>query len=321
MRLSSIDVVRLLSACLMSGAYVATNGAALAGVVDVTETVANFGTYNQRAMTDACDMNPLSACGPTAVVNSFIYLQKTFPKVYDNTLVPAGGGQPQATVNTLGTYMNCNCNGEPTSAMIQGKMAYIQGGRDAGGTQRTGVLPGSTIFESQYLSSFAGAGTGTVPTLSFMVQELKKKEDVEMVIGLYTKSGDTYTRTGGHVVTLTGVAYNSASGGIDSPSSINFIDPFGTNTNLNGALTISDADLTSVTTQYGSLLDISNYFAKVDNPGWGSRTDANTYVLIDGLVAESPVPEPSTWALMAAGFAGLALAGRRGVATGRRAKA
>jgi hypothetical protein len=41
-------------------------------IVNVNETVANFGTLNQRAMTDACDSNPLSSCGPTATANSLI---------------------------------------------------------------------------------------------------------------------------------------------------------------------------------------------------------------------------------------------------------
>jgi len=176
--------------------------------------------------------------------------------------------------------MNCGCTGESTAQMLQGKMAYIEGGVDATGTQRTGVAPGTTVFASQFLSNFAGTGTGTVPTLAFMLQELRAGEDVEMVIGLYTQgANNVYTRTGGHVVTLTGVSYNDTN---NAPSSISFNRSARTNANLNGALTINGAALTSVTTQYGSLLDISNYFASVNNPLWNPRTDANTFALMMG---------------------------------------
>lgn len=302
MRFRSISALRVFWSVCIVGGVVGGTSVADAGVVKISETVANFGTLNQRAMNNACDNNPLAACGPTAVANSFIYLQKEFPKVYDNKLVPTGAGQPQAAVNTLGAYMGCGCNGEPTAAMLTGKMAYIQGGKDATGTERKGVLPGSTVFESQFLT-FGATVTGTVPTLKFMVDELKKKEDVEMIIGLYTKDGDKYKRGGGHVVTLTGVSYNMADdGGIGTPSAISFIDPLGTTTDLNGGLTITDDTLTSATTQFGDLLRISNYFASVNNPLWNPRDDTNTFSFIDGLVAESPVPEPSTWALVGAGF-------------------
>jgi hypothetical protein len=168
---------------------------------------------------------------------------------------------------------------------------------------------GTAIFASQFLSSFTGTGTGTVPTLAFMLQELRAGEDVEMAMGLYTQgANNVYTRTGGHVVTLTGVSYNDTN---NAPNSIGFIDPLGTNTNLNGALTINGDNLTSVTTQYGSLLDISNYFASVNNPLWNPRTDANTFALIDGLVAESPVPEPATLVLFFAGMVCVGAARRK----------
>jgi len=276
----------------------------LGAIITVSETVADFGTLNQRAMTNACDSNPLYSCGPTATANSLLFLQNTYPNVYDTRLVPNGAGQPQATVNTLGMFMDCGCAGESTAQMLQGKMAYIQGGPDATGTNRTGVAPNTTVFDSQFLSDFTGTGKGTVPTLAFMLQELRAKEDVEMVIGLYTLSGTTYTRTGGHVVTLTGVSYDDTN---NAPRNVSFIDPLGTTTNLNGALTINGANLTTVATQYGNLLDISNYFASVNNPLWNPRTDANTFALIDGLVAESPVPEPTAIVLFALGIAMLCL--------------
>jgi hypothetical protein len=45
---------------------------AVAGVVSVTETAADFGTFNQLALPSACkDI----ACGPVATINSFIYLE------------------------------------------------------------------------------------------------------------------------------------------------------------------------------------------------------------------------------------------------------
>lgn len=265
-------------------------GFASGSSITVSELLADFGTLNQRAMTDACDSHPLSACGPTATANSFIYLQNTY-KIYDSKLIPGGAGQPQAAVNQLGVDMNCGCTGETTGQMLQGIMAYISGGADATGTKRTGVAPDTTMYASQFLSSFAGKGTGTVPTLGFILSELRAKEDIEVVIGLYTKSDKTYTRTGGHVVTLTGVVYNNTN---NSPMSISFIDPLGTNTNLNGGLKIADDNLTTVMTQYGDLLDISNYFASVNNALWDGRNDKNTFALIDGVVAESPTPEPST---------------------------
>jgi hypothetical protein len=106
------------------------------------------------------------------------------------------------------------------------------------------------------------------------------------------------------VVTLTGVSYDDTN---NAPRNVSFIDPLGTTTNLNGALTINGANLTTVATQYGNLLDISNYFASVNNPLWNPRTDANTFALIDGLVAESPVPEPTAIVLFALGIAMLCL--------------
>lgn len=295
---------------------------ALAVVISVSETVANFGTLNQLAATGAC-ANTNIACGPVATVNSFIYLQNTYPQIYDTTLVPAGKEKDVAA--TLADLMSCgalNCpggslTGTTATGLTGGKALYL-----AGVTTGVNLLSRTNIVSQSFVPKTNNTFVGEIPTLSFLLRQLPPPrpapqvgEDVEMLVGFYTQNGANFTRTGGHWVTATGASYNDNNGNI-TPATISFVDPLGMNANAPALPTNGDT-LTTINTPWGSLLQISNYFANA-SPLWntatfGNRTDNNTKVLIDAIAAESPVLvyEPGTIALLLSGLAAFGALWRR----------
>ncbi|MEJ0018867.1 MAG: PEP-CTERM sorting domain-containing protein [Acetobacteraceae bacterium] len=285
-------------ALLVLGIWVVVAVSAQAGSVLVgQDSSTGYGMLNQRAISGACDDGEM-ACGPTATVNSFIYLQNRYPLVYGTRLVP-DMAHPEDTVTQLAPMMGCVCgSGTTLSGLLAGKTAYIQGGNDALGVPQTGVAPGTTTFESQ-------EDPGSI---AWLVEQLAKGQDVEMLYGHYTKDGATFTRNGGHWVTVTGVTYNDNNNnnnfdGGDTPANVSFIDPYGNdNTTLNGAIFRQNVAMAAGLVNaggFGNLLNLS---------GLGGGDD---YKLIDGWVAESPIPEPATLVLLVLGLAALSTLRRR----------
>lgn len=242
-------------------------------------------------------------CGPTAAVNSFIYLQNAYPANYDTSLVPVGSaggldldgnGIPGqyyddmvAVAQTVGglNYMNTKANlvggaggaGTWDDMFIYGKRNYIES-----------VLPNKTLYAAQLKSMWAWAGRPadetpplpkpawvqdlTQPNGLFLYNELNDCEDVEILI----VDGDW-----GHFLTVTGLVWNDLNnnGLIEAAEKalIHYIDP------VTGAPGVSSID--------GQV-----------NPGDPIRINYGNFPQAELVMTMSEsVPEPMTLSLLALG--------------------
>jgi len=290
-------VVVFAAVVLMAG--LATPAAAL--VYDVQLTTTLFGDLDQNdvPVIGAC------ACGPTAAVNSFVYLQNAYPGIYGNSLVPVGAAQGvdhngdafvdsyddmAAVAATLGglNYMNTKCPGGTWDDMfIYGKQKYVEE-----------QLPGMTDYAAEMSGTWAFPGTrpgdeippitkpswvedNKNPTWQFLYNNLVGLDGVEAGPGedveILITDGDW-----GHFLTLTSFHWDDVNGDsiIDSTEGawIDYIDP-GTGLNAQSSLCQSS---------YGGQL-LVNY----------STMYSNAQLVM--AVKESPVPEPTTLALLCAG--------------------
>lgn len=229
------------------------------------------------------------ACAPVAAVNSFVYLEKAYPGIYNRQLIPDADGDGQHDKEELvavalnlagGVYMNTLPPGGTWDDMfIWGKLRYFE---DMGVAQ-------DTIFGAQMSGVWghprqgtpdqfpAGArpdwvADGMTPTWEFIYDNLRACEDVEVLI----VEGDW-----GHFLTVTSFCFNDA-------DDDGFIDPVWENNNIVGS---------------EATLDYINPCGGV----WGSSIiwqDAQTGALqvhyqthqgeVILAVKESPIPEPLT---------------------------
>ena len=236
-----------------------------------------FGNLDQDDTTACGDF----ACGPTAAVNSFVFLQNQAPGLYGNRLVPDGNGNgfdypdlvAAADALSSADFMGCTiCDGgTDITKFISGKKAWVNK-----------LAPGSTIF-----------GSRRNPSWEWIYKEIKNGEDVELLFGFYDTEGE---RVGGHYVTLTGFDWTDTDGDsvvdADEGATIGFIDP-----------------------QTGAFDETGIFQTLAGGPigsSFGTGGDV-TRSAIDWAVKESPVPEPQAWALLLAGFGvtGLLLVRRR----------
>ncbi len=220
---------------------------------------------------------PDLACGPSAAVNSFVFLQNMYPNIYGNSLAGDTYENWVDTANTLldPRYMDCDCNNGGTTIdnFISGKQDYLND-----------VAPGSTLVHSQ---NYFDATNPTKPSWQFIFDELMKGQDVEILVGFYDEAGG---RNGGHYVTVTGFSFDDSDGdgdiGGSETASLYYVDPDDGNANSNELEMLN------------GFLDLVNYSEQYE-----------TY--IEAAVAESPVPEPLTLSIFAAGLVGLGVLRRR----------
>jgi hypothetical protein len=240
-----------------------------AAVLSATENANLFGTLDQ-ANTNC----PNASCGPTAAVNSFVFLQNMYANIYPNhVLVPTTDGNnptqlEQAAVANLlatNTYMGtCAVCGTTIEDFIYGKNTYINT-----------VDPNSTMFAAQISIAWrnpTAAGhmvpkpayvqDNTAATAQFIYNEIKAGEDVEVFVGFDT--------TGAHYLTLTGITWDN----VANTGSMNFVDPSGGGRSSDNFTTVN------------GMLHFTNY-------GGGAT--------VFHAVAESPVPEPGTIAMLTLG--------------------
>jgi hypothetical protein len=156
------------------------------------------------------------ACGPTSVVNSFVYLQNAYEAIYDNKLVP--GGDLISVVETLGldAYMKTKTD-ETTyvDRLAYGKHKYIEE-----------KVPGVTLYSAESMWGWYSPGskpdwyeTYTTPTKNFLYDELKKCADVEIL----------FQGGAAHYVTVCSFDWMDGNGNatIDrSECTIDYIDPW-----------------------------------------------------------------------------------------------
>jgi len=269
---------------------------ALPVLINASEDITKFGNLKQADVTSC----PNDACGPTSAVNSFVFLQKSFPQVYDSKLIehdPANvANDPYRdlvfTANRLATdafMRTCTICGTFPDDFAVGKDRWING---FGAT--AGHAPGTTTFGVQ--DEFAwGAGNAlppdrlTPPTYfrqktpdsSFFISELRKMEDIEILL-----NGDP-----NHWVTVTSFSFtdlndNNVLDGAEV-GTIGFIDP------ADGANRIRPLKLTG-----GEI--VVDYR---QNGTFSAR-------IVSAESESTPIPEPATVVLLIVGVAGL-VAGRR----------
>lgn len=249
-----------------------------ADVITVSLDPDKFGKLDQKTTTCGA-VN----CGPTAAVNSFIYLQNAFPNVYTTPLVPPGKAVDVANTLNSDFMKTCPAGGDCAGGtgiedFVLGKMAYIE-------KQDKGM----TLYHTQMRDAWSpithpGApkpdfvDDNTRPTIDFLASELKAGEDIEIAIKAATGPG--------HYLTLTGLAFNTATG----TGTITFVDPNG-----------GKVGTANITREAGENVSIVTDYTINDLP-----------TRIVGAVAESPVPEPSTVLLVGTAVVGaLALVRRR----------
>lgn len=278
---------KLAIAVLCAGALVACVTAGWAQeppTYDIQKDTALYGNLNQNHI-------PIwggVACGPTAAVNSFVYLQNAYPGFYDSYLIgdADGNGNPNtyqdliAVAQTLGgaAYMNTIANNTTWhDDFIWGKQAYIEN-----------QVAGVTIYAAQDIWAWTNHAipawvSPVYPTWDFIYNELVACEDVEILL--------TWT-DGGHYLTLTSFSWTDLDldGIIDfnEAASIDYIDPW--------------------TGAWGQ----TNIWHAMVGDQWKIETGYNTYApWISMAVSESPVPEPSALLVLGSGFAGIIGLARR----------
>jgi hypothetical protein len=143
------------------------------------------------------------ACAPTAVVNSFVYLDNA----YGATLLPDAGSD-QDVIN-LGYAMGTTTSGTTNAGMVTGKYNWIQ------------EYDPRVQMSVQY-----------TPTWEFIQSELAAGEDVEACLA--------WANGGGHCLTLTNDQLNNQGNGtLSFVDPWGGVDLSGTLTNNNGVLDLS----------------------------------------------------------------------------------
>ncbi len=293
-------LLRSISICTGLAATLAALSLGPAHAVPMTasEPAAMFGDLAQGAT--KC---PAANCGPTAAINSFVFLQKMYTKVYGDKLIGNAGMQPTkaeliAAANNLACNFTQNCTANRSAGTFIGD--FILGKQDYINTISGGALNDSTTFAAQISQTWGDAidpnhkqaKPGYVtddkkPTWNFVLNQIKHEEDVEVEIAF---------PGGAHYLTLTGISFDPAT----KKGTLSVIDPF------TGMATANPLPLVLETG------------AKKKNPltGFLAVNYRSMLSSVVGAVAESPknpkqaVPEPTAAALLIAGLAGL-LAVRR----------
>ena len=256
-------------------------GPATAAVISASENAALFGNLNQN------DTNCGNvACGPTAAVNSFVFLENAYPTIYGNSLVPLINGNTfyqdeVAAANVLSgaNYMStCNCVGTYIEDFIMGKQNYINA-----------LAPNTTTYAAQIsipwlVQRNPGPQPSTnapqpiyvqasiAPTAQFIQSQIKDGEDVEVFVG--------YNAGGAHYLTLTGISFDT----VAMTGTISFIDP--------GTGAYNTANSTGVVggviqTNYGGGQGAAIYAAVAESPvpEIDAASTANALALLLGVLA------------------------------------
>jgi len=247
-----------------------------------SEPLGEFGTLSQLNSgvtgTDALRKN---SCVPTAVANGLAFLDNHYH--IPGLMLPGYG-----TVNTLSTDMGTTESGTTYAGMGTGTASYISG--------------------QGLSSSVALAGGETTPFVVTLYDWLLADYAVEFWIA--------WDGGGAHCLTLYAIDLAEDSGGhITGDGTMSFIDPYGETLNDSSAGAVVVTDVAFITDSGGVMHIIGGYTAgaAIDPSDPDNTTHSATGMLINDL-AEKPIgaalPEPSGFALFAAGMVALGRCGR-----------
>jgi hypothetical protein len=216
------------------------------------------------------------ACGAVSSINSFTYLQRQYPDVYDNLLLPNydaltntadedaqdfgfDGWQVGMNPPRLGYYDPMRPhNDDFTDSFLQTKKDWIND-----------RAPGTTVFNSWFDGS---TDNNRKPTIQDLATEIAHGEDVEFFV-----RGDNFY----HVMTLTGVMCDMAMN-----CSIKYQDPNDP---------AQDAPNQTMAKIYmAAITDMNGMLTFTGVPG----SQFAGMVTITAAFAESPIPEPATIVLL-----------------------
>ncbi len=274
---------------------------ASAALYNIQHSSTLFGDLNQNDLPSG-----INYCGPTAAINSFKFLQNSYPGIYGNSLVPYQGfdldldldvdyyDDMMAAATILGgaSYMNTQSgtstpSGTWADMFIYYKQKYIED-----------LLPGKTTYAAELSGTWADptgrfapqipptpkpswVDDNTLPTWGFLYNNLVDGEDVEILL---------IDESWGHILTLTGFNWDDVDNDLivdaGESATIGYIDP------ATGAYSTSAI---SQTTFGGQLI--------VSYPGHSAQ--------LSMAVKESPVPEPTTLVLLCVGGLCLVLSRQR----------
>jgi len=274
--------------------------------IDVQLPYDQFGhLWNTENGTQGGDPKPW--CAPTAIANSFRFLETRYPQIYDQklthgNLLSTRDALQEGWVNAGNVYRNGTGAGDD-QFIWEAKVQWIED-----------FAPGTTVFGGRVykpgvnLSDWYGASPlqNAYPTFDFLWGELEHKEDVE--IGFYWKALVKKVGPGGeiieewkkfgHMVTLTSLKFCDSNGNkqwdadLDEVAQIDFIDP-------NDPRALTWCPLT------------------MDYEGSGALKFMYTHggtpylATLDLAYSESPIPEPVTLAGLMMGIGGVAVYIRR----------
>jgi hypothetical protein len=163
-------------------------------------------------------------CGPTAAINSFVFLQNRYSQFYGKKLIP-GGDMVAAGIDLAENYMNTS-GATYIDNFITGKRNYIE--------EKTG--PGGIFLAQVFGGALSDGGTTAKDTVVkkpdslFLAEELQKGEDVEFLSTPLGADGK-FDPKKGHYLTLVKLnwvdANNDGIMNFDENATIGFIDPAG----------------------------------------------------------------------------------------------
>ena len=252
------------------------------------------------------EANIAGRCAATSMVNSFVYLSRLTPSHYRNTRLLTGPGVDrdgdndvdlQDTIISLDDVMGGNGCGVNRQEAWEGKLSWFQQ-----------YAPGTTVFHGMVNEDFTGWEgaaflTQGVPTMEFLLTQLRNGEDVELRIG--------FEGGAGHYVTLTSLHINDDNNNgnwdplLGETASLDYIDPncpLGTNANAPGP------SLVPLTLQGGTL----QFGWRNGNGATCDPNEATVNASITAAWAESSLPEPASLLLVLSALLGLGAIGRSG---------
>ena len=259
---TSVSFHSMLGSCLFAAAVFLMGPPKASGqITNVHVDLSSLGFGDMSQLTPGIRLGNV-ACGPTAAINSFFYLQNHFGI---QTLGPDNGlltkDNAVSAINDIGWDMGLS---EPNGVYFDN---FIQGKKD--------------YFTRHNAASLIRVESMWAPTWEWMYQQLAAGQDVEILFGWYDPQGG---RHGGHFVTVTGFDFTdtNGNGNIDSgEAAMDFVDPWG--------------GVSLVTDDFRMQGNQMNFHYT----GGASGIYRSG---IEGMIAESPVPEPATYGACGAGL-------------------